>query len=139
MRSSTSSADLYAYLSHWLLPSRVDYCLCLMFFFFQAEDGIRDGTVTGVQTCALPILILPVGAQGKRGMATPDGVFPDMRQRCDRTRQTTAKQGLTHAFPRLRLFSPLLPSPPRSEERRVGKECRSRWSPYHSKKNNNTR
>src|SRR6516164_1874232 len=25
-------------------------------FFFQAEDGIRDGTVTGVQTCALPIL-----------------------------------------------------------------------------------
>src|SRR6266568_5674346 len=28
------------------------------FFFFQAEDGIRDGTVTGVQTCALPILRL---------------------------------------------------------------------------------
>src|SRR5207244_612752 len=30
------------------------YCLCL-FFFFQAEDGIRDDLVTGVQTCALPI------------------------------------------------------------------------------------
>src|SRR5580693_9901608 len=29
----------------------------LFFFFFQAEDGIRDGTVTGVQTCALPISI----------------------------------------------------------------------------------
>src|SRR5207245_11735082 len=28
---------------------------CLSFFFFQAEDGIRDATVTGVQTCALPI------------------------------------------------------------------------------------
>src|SRR5580693_7012459 len=28
---------------------------CFAFFFFQAEDGIRDGTVTGVQTCALPI------------------------------------------------------------------------------------
>src|SRR4051794_41814678 len=28
-----------------------------MFFFFQAEDGIRDGRVTGVQTCALPIWI----------------------------------------------------------------------------------
>src|SRR2546427_3528821 len=28
---------------------------CLLFFFFQAEDGIRDLTVTGVQTCALPI------------------------------------------------------------------------------------
>src|SRR5689334_24481424 len=35
------------------------YCMVLaflfFFFFFQAEDGIRDGTVTGVQTCALPI------------------------------------------------------------------------------------
>src|SRR5690625_811058 len=30
-----------------------------LFFFFQAEDGIRDGHVTGVQTCALPILVLP--------------------------------------------------------------------------------
>src|SRR5207253_5000033 len=28
---------------------------CFFFFFFQAEDGIRDGHVTGVQTCALPI------------------------------------------------------------------------------------
>src|SRR6266508_6295504 len=27
----------------------------IVFFFFQAEDGIRDGHVTGVQTCALPI------------------------------------------------------------------------------------
>src|SRR5690625_7793593 len=35
-----------------------------MFFFFQAEDGIRDGHVTGVQTCALPILLryrVPLG------------------------------------------------------------------------------
>src|SRR5699024_11635285 len=38
-------------------------CLCrdlynfiVLFFFFQAEDGIRDRNVTGVQTCALPIL-----------------------------------------------------------------------------------
>src|SRR5688572_32489917 len=34
--------------------SRID--ICVLFFFFQAEDGIRDLTVTGVQTCALPIL-----------------------------------------------------------------------------------
>src|SRR5689334_23476000 len=33
-----------------------DYFFFFFFFFFQAEDGIRDGTVTGVQTCALPIL-----------------------------------------------------------------------------------
>ena len=32
------------------------FCFCfLVFFFFQAEDGIRDDLVTGVQTCALPI------------------------------------------------------------------------------------
>src|SRR5437588_5889994 len=31
------------------------YCLLCLFFFFQAEDGIRDHCVTGVQTCALPI------------------------------------------------------------------------------------
>src|SRR5690625_6709337 len=34
------------------------YLYCFIFFFFQAEDGIRDGHVTGVQTCALPIYIL---------------------------------------------------------------------------------
>src|SRR5215510_2734987 len=37
------------------------YRILLFFFFFQAEDGIRDGHVTGVQTCALPISIA-VGA-----------------------------------------------------------------------------
>src|SRR6266568_7975701 len=37
------------------------------FFFFQAEDGIRDGTVTGVQTCALPISAAVV----------QPGLFPD--------------------------------------------------------------
>src|SRR2546427_4042558 len=36
---------------------RVSYCV-FFFFFFQAEDGIRDLTVTGVQTCALPICLL---------------------------------------------------------------------------------
>src|SRR3712207_400048 len=34
---------------------------CLLFFFFQAEDGIRDIGVTGVQTCALPIYVLQKG------------------------------------------------------------------------------
>src|SRR5689334_24597068 len=34
------------------------YDVFFFFFFFQAEDGIRDGTVTGVQTCALPIFHL---------------------------------------------------------------------------------
>src|SRR2546430_7971848 len=43
--------------------------VCLFFFFFQAEDGIRDLTVTGVQTCALPI--------------SPYGVDRPARERCD--------------------------------------------------------
>src|SRR5438874_3808136 len=34
--------------------------LCVCCFFFQAEDGIRDLYVTGVQTCALPISVLPL-------------------------------------------------------------------------------
>src|SRR5207245_3740024 len=74
----------------------------LIFFFFQAEDGIRDATVTGVQTCALPILA-PWSRNGRR---TKPSVAPTSRM---------------IAISRLR----------RSEERRVGKECRSRWSPYH--------
>src|SRR5438309_6112719 len=40
--------------------------MCLSFFFFQAEDGIRYGTVTGVQTCALPILNCNRISSGKK-------------------------------------------------------------------------
>src|SRR5690348_17528702 len=42
------------------------FLLFFFFFFFQAEDGIRDGRVTGVQTCALPIysLLTMIGSQG---------------------------------------------------------------------------
>src|SRR2546430_14284492 len=38
--------------------------LIVLFFFFQAEDGIRDLTVTGVQTCALPISRMRIGPGG---------------------------------------------------------------------------
>src|SRR5207245_6059618 len=44
------------------------YCIC---FFFQAEDGIRDATVTGVQTCALPIWIFPDGSWSNRNGPVP--------------------------------------------------------------------
>src|SRR5690625_6743149 len=37
------------------MTQKAYYLLCFYYFFFQAEDGIRDGHVTGVQTCALPI------------------------------------------------------------------------------------
>src|SRR2546430_9334921 len=93
----------------WLYSEVVCLCCCFFcyymfiffFFFFQAEDGIRDLTVTGVQTCALPIsfaatwfAIFPATSREGRGRSRVDCLF-------------------------------------RSEERRVGKECRSRWSPYH--------
>src|SRR3712207_7476110 len=110
----------------------LDLCDTSLRFCSQAEDGIRDIGVTGVQTCALPIcgqlcgdvsvvgeevrvhvgeagqevLAAPVDAQGARGDAHPARV-------ADLADETVAhKDG-------------------RSEERRVGKECRSRWSPYH--------
>src|SRR5690625_6172107 len=46
----------------------IEYAFLLFFFFFQAEDGIRDGHVTGVQTCALPIS--PSNCMGTR-LLTP--------------------------------------------------------------------
>src|SRR6266568_7482529 len=44
----------------------------VFFFFFQAEDGIRDGTVTGVQTCALPISCAILRVSKKAGERSHD-------------------------------------------------------------------
>src|SRR5581483_12253508 len=74
----------------------------MFFFFFQAEDGIRDIGVTGVQTCAHPIL-------------------KALERKLQQLFFAVAKDKQRHAQKTLS----------RSEERRVGKECRSRWSPYH--------
>src|SRR5258708_22943259 len=79
------------------------------FFFFQAEDGIRDDLVTGVQTCALPI----------SHCDAPSGFV---------IRKTTARMVKPIKAVNWMTFIATLM---RSEERRVGKECRSRWSPYH--------
>src|SRR5690349_22857252 len=94
------------------------YCfMCLVFFFFfQAEDGIRDLYVTGVQTCALPILPLEPSIE----------VFRIARLSLVRFLEAADGQ---HAIVEIELN--ILLVHPRSEERRVGKECRSRWSPYH--------
>src|SRR4051794_30858505 len=45
------------------------------FFFFQAEDGIRDGRVTGVQTCALPISPIRASRRGRYQLRLPSSVI----------------------------------------------------------------
>src|SRR5258708_15999112 len=83
------------------------------FFFFQAEDGIRDDLVTGVQTCALPISEGFVRARIER--------LGDLGRLWDGTDHAWIQP----AIGGVALFGA------RSEERRVGKEGRSRGSPYH--------
>src|SRR2546430_4120629 len=96
------------------------------FFFFQAEDGIRDLTVTGVQTCALPILASHcvtsflaardyVAVASRRALWWYQRAMAWWRRRRADQRSANAR--------RVRVI--------RSEERRVGKEGRSRWSPDH--------
>src|SRR5256885_9639648 len=46
------------------------------FFFFQAEDGIRDYKVTGVQTCALPISLAPLAGNPNDVLAWPAEALP---------------------------------------------------------------
>src|SRR2546425_9179407 len=92
-----------------------------LFFFFQAEDGIRDKLVTGVQTCALPISNPNVSERG-RGSHHPWHQSPT---RIHATGFLLDRSPETGDRPRDRRRDA------RSEERRVGKECRSRWSPYH--------
>src|SRR4029079_19821754 len=74
-----------------------------LFLFFQAEHGIRDKLVPGVQTCALPIcsgwLLGEPSTFGQDGVARPGGRSPATVSR--------------------------------SEEPRVGRECRSRWARAH--------
>src|SRR5438046_8781272 len=50
------------------------YGSLLLFFFFQAEDGIRDWSVTGVQTCALPIWVEPVGRARQKAEGDDDRI-----------------------------------------------------------------
>src|SRR2546430_10145436 len=96
-------------------------------FFFQAEDGIRDLTVTGVQTCALPI-----------SRAVREGAdVEDLGDRLSQIREGGAGADVRtrpHAASgeeQRHVLARVIGARGRSEERRVGKECRSRWSPYH--------
>src|SRR5206468_8553397 len=99
-----------------------------LFFFFQAEDGIRDLIVTGVQTCALPI-----SAHGFHHLVAHDvqiGILPRREDQEDipnfrivlvKIRERNAGE-LVHSEPAEQ--AGVL----RSEERRVGKAWRSQWA-----------
>src|SRR5256885_10067316 len=98
-------------------------------FFFQAEDGIRDYKVTGVQTCALPIS----GTEGSAGNKLNHLCLALDRDGFDTLRARLAERGIPVPVTMKDSFG-AQGHAPRSEERRVGKECRSRWAPYHLKK-----
>src|SRR5690606_40189808 len=97
------------------------------FFFFQAEDGIRDFHVTGVQTCALPISSGPASATWPISSSVAGLIFGYVRPDCAQ-----------HNWPSINMrASPCTAIAcssvsvkkdffDRSEERRVGKEFRSR-------------
>src|SRR5260370_22221096 len=97
-----------------------------IFFFFQAEDGIRDSSVTGVQTCALPIYDLKDCASHPCASAPEETSYAPFPQSFKSSHPRAGK-----ALPNVRAIVVLSRGRVRSEERRVGKECRSRWSPYH--------
>src|SRR5207249_7626794 len=100
-------------------------CVLFFYFFFQAEDGIRDRNVTGVQTCALPILRLQRYVLWQRSLKPKEGAstihvdevalkvaafYEQLRTIVDWKEEHLMRR--------------------RSEERRVGKECRSRGAKY---------
>src|SRR5262249_59360244 len=94
----------------------------LFVFFFQAEDGIRDWSVTGVQTCALPIsaVLVRIGLRDHagRGLLDRAAVLIGLGQGARGSLRDRAPVGA-------------LPRQLRSEERRVGKEWRAgRWAEH---------
>src|SRR5699024_12158522 len=89
--------------------------LVVLFFFFQAEDGIRDRNVTGVQTCALPIY------------ASEDA---QMHSELLDIHTENSLKYMSSAETHMKTLEelPAEDDTVRSEERRVGKECRGRGS-----------
>src|SRR5258706_3888429 len=111
----------------WIGGDSTDETADGIFFFFQAEDGIRDWSVTGVQTCALPISVYfdfdksAIRSSEQPKLQEVASYLKSHSSAAVRVEGNCDERG-TEEYNR---------SLGRSEERRVGKECRSRWSPYH--------
>src|SRR5687767_15435156 len=115
--------------------SKAESDIQIAHFFFQAEDGIRYKLVTGVQTCALPILLQRDPEEVVRlGIGrVPPKCLP---QPIDRALKILlADVGVTEVEEDVGIAGIRIGGPReeirRSEERRVGKECRARWTADH--------
>src|SRR5437762_7447591 len=111
----TASSSYYHMLRAMFALRSLDFVL--FFFFFQAEDGIRDTSVTGVQTCALPIY----------DCQSSEDVIADLHEDFSVERQiyfgSRAEANHSKTFAFLEFVTDLRPgNNTRSEERRVGKE-----------------
>src|SRR5699024_11656996 len=98
--------------------------------FFQAEDGIRDRNVTGVQTCALPIS----NAQRVEALSSEEKEVEEKIKKIMMTITNIIDPSVpigkddSENVEVQRYGEPVVPDfEIRSEERRVGKECRSQW------------
>src|SRR5256884_3466497 len=117
-----------AALLNWLCMGVGSFLYGTLSFFFQAEDGIRDVAVTGVQTCALPIFDDPRRDRLSKNSWLVGVLAPDS----SKTRPSGWFFVMIGQKERHGIVGRQVPlRSRRSEERRVGKECRSRWSPYH--------
>src|SRR5690606_40298390 len=101
-----------------------------LFFFFRAEDGIRDFHVTGVQTCALPIyscfLHFSRSGPGTRAFVSCSRCCP-----CSPASSRPSDFRISERIRRQDRRAADESAVPRSEERRVGKESSSRWLADH--------
>src|SRR5687767_15243067 len=107
-------------------------------FFFQAEDGIRDKLVTGVQTCALPICSRRHVVVPRQPAAVADGELHAVRAPLAQLPPDDSGAAVgapySSALESNRTENYLGDLVLRSEERRVGKECRCGWSAQQERK-----
>src|SRR3712207_7357253 len=112
-------------------------CFIFFFFCFQAEDGIRDIGVTGVQTCALPISARTLPPVAPAVLRTLRAALASTGRWSVRLLVVVAVLAFAvlAAGPHLLGYRTMTM---RSEERRVGREGRTRWAPDNLQKKNNS-